>query len=390
MKEYNFDQLIDRRGTDCVKTDGLKEHFGRVDLIPLWVADMDFRTPPCIVEAIRERCEHEVFGYTSAPDEYYKSIIRWVKELHGWDITRDWISYIPGIVKGIGFCVQCFTKPGDKVIIQPPVYPPFRNIPTLQGRVVVNNPLKQVDGVYQMDLDHLESIIDADCKMLILCNPHNPGGIVWDKNSLIQLAEICSKHHIIVISDEIHAEIVYPGITHHPFASVSKQAAACSITFMAPSKTFNIAGIVSSYAIVPDPVLRDKFFHFLEAGELNSAHLFAYTATIAAYTHGDAWRQQMIAYIRQNVDFVNHFLQQHIPQIKAYIPQASFLIWLDCRELGLDQKTLVAFFTEKAHLALNDGGTFGTAGEGYMRLNIGCPRSILEKALLQLKAAIEE
>lgn len=389
MKKNDFDCLIDRKGTSCIKTDALKERFGRDDLIPLWVADMDFRTPAFIVEAIRKRCNHEVFGYTFASDEYYQSIIDWVKLLHQWNIQREWLSYIPGIVKGIGFCVQCFTEPGDKIIIQPPVYHPFRIVPVLQGRTVVDNPLKLVDGKYTMDFEQLESVIDGGCKMLILCNPHNPGGVVWDKETLTTLAEICQKNNILVISDEIHAEIVYPGNKHYPFATVSDAAAANSITFMAPSKTFNMAGIVSSYAIVQDEQLRTKFFHFLEAGELADAHLFAYVATIAAYKEGNNWRCDMIEYVMENVRFIDQYLKNNIPQIKVYLPEASFLVWLDCSGLKLEQKELVSFFINEAKLALNDGNIFGVGGEGYMRLNVGCPRSILEKALNNLKTAVE-
>lgn len=388
MEQYNFDSLINRKGTGCVKTDGLKAYFGCEDLIPLWVADMDFCTPPCIVNAIRERCNHEIFGYTFATDEYYNSIIRWVDKIHRWNVQKEWISYIPGIVKGIGFGIECFSKPGDKIIIQPPVYHPFRIVPTKLNRTVVDNPLKLVNGEYRMDFEQLESVIDETCKILILCSPHNPGGIVWDKETLVRLAEICHKHGIIVISDEIHSEIVYPEYTHYAFATVSEQAAACSITFMAPSKTFNMAGIVSSYAIVPNDSLRRKFFHYLETKELSSAHLFAYTATIAAYNMGDSWRTQMIAYVQENIRFTDEFLKTNLPQIKIYQPQASFLIWLNCKELNLSQPELVSFFTNKAKLALNDGSTFGPGGDGYMRLNIGCPRSILKKALLNLKIAL--
>lgn len=387
MEHYNFDRLISRIGTGCVKVDGMKENFGRDDLIPLWVADMDFCTPPFIMEAIRERCNHEILGYTFATEEYYNSIIRWVKELHQWDIQKKWLTYIPGIVKGIGFVLQCITQPGDKVIIQPPVYHPFRIIPTMQGRTVVNNPLKIEDGIYKMDFEQLQSVIDSNCKVLILCNPHNPGGMVWDKETLARLAEICYEHNILVISDEIHAEIIYSGYRHHSFSTVSDKAAACSITFMAPSKTFNIAGLVSSYAIVPNDTIRRKFFHFLEAGELNSAHLFAYTATIAAYSKGNEWRKRMIEYVQDNVNFIDNFLKDNIPALKIYKPQASFLVWLDCRKLNLTQPELVSFFTDKARLALNNGTIFGTGGEGYMRLNIGCPRSILEQAMKNLKEA---
>ncbi len=389
MKHYNFDEIIDRKGTSCVKYDGLKNAYqGKENLIPLWVADMDFATPDFIVEALKKRCEHPVFGYTFDDDEYYESIQTWLDYKYHWKTEREWISYIPGIVKGIGLAVQCFTQPGDKVIIQPPVYHPFRLVPTRMGREVVYNPLKLEDGVYKMDFEQLESLIDKDCKMLILSNPHNPGGVVWEKEALVKLAQICSAHGILVISDEIHAEMTYPQFRHHPFATVSEEAAACSVTFMAPSKTFNIAGIVSSYALVPDNRIRERFYSFLEAGELNAGTIFAFTATKAAYTYGAEWLQQMRSYVIENVNFVDEYLKKNIPQIKVYRPQASFLVWLDCRELKLTQPELVQLFEDKAGLALNDGTMFGKEGEGFMRLNIGCPRSILNQALESLKKAI--
>lgn len=389
MKHYNFDEIIDRKGTSCVKYDGLKNAYqGKENLIPLWVADMDFATPDFIVEALKKRCEHPVFGYTFDDDEYYESIQTWLDYKYHWKTEREWISYIPGIVKGIGLAVQCFTQPGDKVIIQPPVYHPFRLVPTRMGREVVYNPLKLEDGVYKMDFEQLESLIDKDCKMLILSNPHNPGGVVWEKEALVKLAQICSAHGILVISDEIHAEMTYPQFRHHPFATVSEEAAACSVTFMAPSKTFNIAGIVSSYALVPDSRIREKFYSFLEAGELNAGTIFAFTATKAAYTYGAEWLQQMRSYVIENVNFVDEYLKKNIPQIKVYRPQASFLVWLDCRKLKLAQPELVQLFEDKAGLALNDGTMFGKEGEGFMRLNIGCPRSILNQALESLKKSI--
>lgn len=389
MKHYNFDEIIDRKGTSCVKYDGLKNAYqGKENLIPLWVADMDFATPDFIVEALKKRCEHPVFGYTFDDDEYYESIQTWLDYKYHWKTEREWISYIPGIVKGIGLAVQCFTQPGDKVIIQPPVYHPFRLVPTRMGREVVYNPLKLEDGVYKMGFEQLESLIDKDCKMLILSNPHNPGGVVWEKEALVKLAQICSAHGILVISDEIHAEMTYPQFRHHPFATVSEEAAACSVTFMAPSKTFNIAGIVSSYALVPDSRIREKFYSFLEAGELNAGTIFAFTATKAAYTYGAEWLQQMRSYVIENVNFVDEYLKKNIPQIKVYRPQASFLVWLDCRKLKLAQPELVQLFEDKAGLALNDGTMFGKEGEGFMRLNIGCPRSILNQALESLKKAI--
>ncbi|WP_280766280.1 PatB family C-S lyase [Parabacteroides sp. PFB2-10] len=390
MKQYHFDEVIERHATSSVKYDQLKEVFGSDDLLPLWVADMDFRTPDFIVDALRKRCAHEVFGYTFASDDYYNSILAWLDYKYGWRVERDWISYIPGIVKGISFVVDCFSNEGDKIIIQPPVYHPFRLIPEGMGREVVYNPLRLTQDGYEMDFEQLETLVDEKCKIFILCSPHNPGGIVWPKETLMRLADFCHKHHILVISDEIHAEMTFPGNKHIPFSALSEAAAANSISFMAPSKTFNIAGIVSSYAVVPDPAVREKFFAYLHARELNAGTIFAYEATIAAYTYGAEWLQQMRQYVMRNVDYVDEYLQKHIPQIKVYRPQASFLLWLDCHGLGMKQEALVAFFIQKAKLALNDGSMFGTEGEGFMRMNIGCPRSVIDKALQQLEKAVAD
>jgi len=387
---YNFDEETDRRGTSCIKYDLLTERYGRNDLLPLWVADMDFKTPPFIVDAVRQRCEHQIFGYTFPNDEYYDSIINWVENLHQWKIRREWITYVPGIVKGIAFVIEHFTQKGDKVIIQPPVYHPFRLVTTGLKREVVNNPLKiNANGEYEMDFNQLESVIDECCKILILSNPHNPAGIVWKKEALQTLASICLKHNIIVISDEIHSEMVYPGFTHHPFPTVSDAAASCSITFMAPSKTFNIPGIIASYSIVPNDSLRRDFYDFLNAGEFNEGSLFAYLATVAAYTHGREWRSQMLDYVIDNVHFIDKYLKANIPQIRAVMPQASFLVWLDCHGLEITQKELNNLTVNKAHLALNDGLMFGSEGEGFMRINVGCPRRTLEKALEALHGVIK-
>lgn len=390
MQNYNFDEIINRHGTGAVKTDALKEMFGKTDLIPMWVADMDFRTGDFILDALRERCNHGILGYTMAPDNYFPSIQNWIKKKHQWEVEQDWIRYIPGIVKGIAFCIMNFTKPGDKVIIQPPVYHPFHLIPEMHKRTVVNNNLYESGGKYKMDLSQLRKNIDKNCKLLILCNPHNPIGITWDKETLTELAEICYENNILVISDEIHCDLALFNNKHIPFASVSEKAKSNSITFMAPSKTFNIAGIVSSYAIIPDPLIRNNFYNFLHSSELDQGSIFAYIATQAAYEHGEEWLTQLINYLEKNIILTKQFIEENIPQIKVIIPQASFLIWLDCRELSLDQTDLVSFFINKAHLALNDGKMFGTGGEGFMRMNVGCPQNILIEALGQLKKAINE
>ena len=386
---YDFDQIIDRRGTGALKLDVLADRYGRDDLLPLWVADMDFETPPCVVEALRRRMEHPVFGYTVTPPDYWPAVRQWIADRHGWEVACDWMAYIPGIVKGIGMVLDVFTRPGDRVIIQPPVYHPFRIVPEGNGREVVWNPLREEpDGSYTMDFDQLAEVADPRCKVLILSNPHNPAGIVWDRATLVRLARFCHERGILVISDEIHCDLALWEHRHIPFASVSAEAAACSITFQAPSKTFNIAGIVSSYAVVPDPALRARFFGWLEANEFGDPNLFAPIATLAAYREGEPWRQQMLRYVEQNIDFVIGYCAAQLPEIRPLRPQASFLVWLDCRRLGLPHGQLVDLFVNRARLALNDGAMFGPGGEGFMRLNVGGPRAVLGEALDRLRRAV--
>lgn len=386
--KYNFDQIIDRKGTNALKVDALEERYGNPDLIPMWVADMDFLSPPAVSETIIKRAQHGIFGYTGASQSYYNSIINWVNRHHNWNIQQEWITFIPGIVKGIAFVIDCFTNKDEKVIIQPPVYHPFRIIPTLHQRTVVDNQLVMESRQYKMDLDNLKKIIDPSCKILILCNPHNPAGRVWTRQELIDIAEICYDNNILVISDEIHSDLAFAPNKHIPFASVSEKAAQNSITFMAPSKTFNIAGIVSSYSIIPNKDLREKFEAYLSASELDEGHIFAYLATEAAYDNGDDWLIEVKDYIWKNITFVDEYLKRNIPQIKAIIPQASFLIWLDCKELKLSQEDLVSLFVNDAKLALNDGTMFGAGGEGFMRMNVGTSQTIIEKALDNLKKAV--
>lgn len=387
---YDFDKIIDRTGSGDLKHEVLEERYGRSDLLPLWVADMDFETPHFITDALRKRMAHSLFGYTVEPKDYWPTVQQWLKDHHQWDVKREWLTYIPGIVKGIGMVVNIFTKPGDKVIIQPPVYHPFRLTPQGNGREVVYNPLHEnADGSYSMDFDNLAEVADDQCKVLILSNPHNPAGIVWDKDTLARLADFCHDRHILVISDEIHCDMALWGNKHVPFATVSEKAAQGSITFGAPSKTFNIAGIVSSYAIVPNDEIRAKFYSWLTANELNEPTIFSPIATIAAFQHGEEWRQAMLHYVEENILFVEDYCKKHIPQLKPLRPEASFLVWLDCRQLGIDHKQLVDLFVNKAHLALNDGEMFGQGGEGFMRMNVGTPRSVLQQALEQLRQALQ-
>ena len=389
MGQYDFDSIIERRGTGALKTDALQQRYGNAGLLPLWVADMDFATPPFIVDALKKRMEHPIFGYTVEPDDFWPCVQDWILEHHSWKVEREWLTYIPGIVKGIGMAINAFLAPDEKVIIQPPVYHPFRLVPQGNGREVVYNPLREnPDGSYSMDFENLEQVCDDKCRMLILSNPHNPAGILWDKDTLARLARFCHSRGIIVISDEIHCDMALWGGRHIPFASSCEQAAQCSITFGSPSKTFNIAGIVSSYAIVPEQELREKFYGYLSANEYNDPPIFSPIATIAAFRNGEQWRKEMLEYVEGNILALEQYCRQYIPEIKPLRPQASFLVWLDCRALGLAHEQLVSLFVDKAGLALNDGEMFGQGGQGFMRMNAGCPRATLMQALEKLRSAL--
>lgn len=388
--KYNFDKIIDRHGTGALAVDVLNERYGRPDLTPMWVADMNFETPEFITDALRRRLDHSLYGYTDMPADFWPTVIKWIADHHQWNVDSEWMRFIPGIVKGIGFVVNVFCKPDEKVIIQPPVYHPFRLTPLGNKREVVMNPLiMNEDGSYSMDFEGLANVADEKCRVLILANPHNPAGIVWDVDTLSRLADFCWERGIIVISDEIHCDMAHKGFKHHPFASVSERAAQCSITFGAPSKTFNIAGIVSSYCVVPNEELRRPFFEWLDANELSEPTIFSPIATIAAFQNGEEWRQQMLEYVEANIDFVDNFLKTRIPQIKALRPQASFLIWLNCRDLNLDHDALNRLFVDGARLALNDGEMFGEEGRGFMRMNIASPRAVLQDAMERLEKAVK-
>ena len=390
MSSYNFDTHIDRAGTGALKVDALGPRWGRTDLLPLWVADMDFPTPDFILDALRDRLAHPILGYTAEPADYRPAIVDWMAGHHDWHIAPEWISFVPGVVKGIAFVLDAFTQPGDKILIQPPVYHLFSLTIERTGRTVVDNPLRmREDGQYEMDFDQLAAVAEG-CKALVLCNPHNPGGRCWDRATLTRLAEFCAERKILVVSDEIHADMALFGARHCPFADVAPCAAANSITFGAPTKTFNLAGVVSSYAIVPDDGLRQRFFDWLQARELNEPTVFAPIATVAAFRRGEMWRREMLAYVEDNIRFVETYCREHLPAVRPIRPEASFLVWLDCRELGLAHDDLLDLFVDKARLALNDGEMFGTGGAGFMRLNVGTPRAVLEQAMERLAAAVAQ
>ncbi len=388
---YNFDEIIDRRGTNAIKLERCKALFGTEELLPLWVADMDFRTPDFVLNAIQQRLEHPILGYTMYPKEYYPLMQKWIVEHHQWDVKREWLGFLPGIVPGLAFAVQCFTAPGDEIMVQPPVYYPFFNVIKNNGRVVVDNPLKEINGRFEFDFDDFEAKITSKTKMLILCNPHNPGGRVWTKTELQMLASICEKNNILIVSDEIHADMVLPNnVAHTPFATVSAWAEQHTVTFMAPTKVFNMPGLISAEYIIPNAEIRHQFASFLEASEMNAGNIFAYIGAVAAYEQGEAWRVEMLDYVQANINYVADFLKMNVPQVVPMIPEASFLVWLDCEKLGMETDELHQFFAHKAGLGLNKGSIFGQGGEYHLRLNVACSRLILEQAMEQLKKAVDD
>jgi len=387
--EYNFDEVLNRAGTGCIKYDARKAYFGNENIIPMWVADMDFRSPAFISEAIRNRTEHEVYGYFLKSESYYQSIIDWMNSRHSWKIQKDWILYAPGVVPAVNMSVLAYTEPGDKIIIQPPVYFPFFTAIKNHGRQILENPLKENDGRYIMDYEQLKSIIDDKTKMLILCSPHNPVGRVWKKEELLKLCEICLKHNIIILSDEIHADLTFDGFKHFATAGLSEAIAARTVCFIAPSKTFNLAGLASSNLIIPDKTLRDKYSSYMNNLHVESGNIFGVLATEVAYRHGMDWLNELISYLQINLEFLTDFILKNIPQVRVIHPEATYLVWLDFRQMNLSQKELKEFLIEKAGLGFNDGTTFGTGGEGYMRINIACRKSLLIEALEKLRMAFE-
>lgn len=362
--------------------------FGRHDVTPLWIADLDFAVCPDIVDALRRRLEHPVLGYSAAPDSYWEAITDWLQRRHGISVSREELTFIPGVVKGIALAINYFTNRGDKIVIQPPVYHPFKMVIEGNQRQAIANPLLNDGETYSMDLDGLQEIIDREHpKMLVLCNPHNPIGIQWNEETLRRLASMCHAADMVVVSDEIHGDLMLGGCRHVAFATVSDDAAAVAVTLGAPSKTFNIPGLVSSWMFVKNPQLRESFYSWLDANEFNAPTMTACIGAEAAYRHGEEWMEQMLAYVEDNINFACDYVAANIPCVKVVRPQASFLLWLDFRKLGLCQKELMDLLLDKAHLALNDGTMFGKEGTGFMRLNVGTPRKVLAEALDHIRMA---
>ena len=387
MKKYNFDEIIPREGTNCIKYDAREWIFKTNDVLPLWVADMDFRTPDFIVDAIKKRADHEIYGYTFKPESYYNSIIGWMKRRHNWEIKKEWISFSPGVVAGLTLAIETFSKPGDEVIVQPPVYFPFFESVKGTRRQLIENPLKLENGRYTFDFEDLKTKITDKTKLLLLCNPQNPGGMAWTREELEKLSALCIEKNIMVIADEIHSDLVFKGHKHIPFTTVSEEAAKNSIVFMAPSKTFNVAGLSSSVALIPNKTKFNRFERALAIGHLWMGNIFGTVALEAAYLKGDDWLDQLMDYLWKNYLFLEKFIGEKLPKVKVMKPEATYLIWLDFREYGMNDQELFKFTIDEAKVGLNNGAKFGIGGDGWLRLNIGCPRSILEEGLQRLEKA---
>ncbi|CEN45910.1 MalY/PatB family protein [Capnocytophaga canis] len=387
--EYNFDEINDRSKSDALKLEALQPRWGRTDLLAMWIADMDFKTPPFIVNALKKRMECEIFGYTAKPQQWYDAIINWQQKRFGWNISQEMISFTPGVVPALAMVVQAFTEKGDKVLIQQPVYYPFSLVVENNNRILVNSPLELIDGQYQINFDRLEKDIKG-CKVFLFCHPHNPGGRVWRRDELERVADICHRNNVVLVSDEIHADLTLPPHKHIPLGSVSDQARQMSITFASPSKAFNMAGFTTSYAVIQNPELREKFQSYVEGNMLGDGNVFAYQTVIAAYTEGEEWLNKLLKYIQKNIDFVVDYVEKNIPKVKCIVPEASYLVFLDFRGLEICQESLVHLCVDGAKLALNDGAMYGKEGEGFMRINLACPQSIIAQALHQLKDAIEK
>ncbi|NMB07639.1 MAG: pyridoxal phosphate-dependent aminotransferase [Tissierellia bacterium] len=386
---YNFDEVVNRNNTDSRKWGTLEEIYGTTDILPMWVADMDFKSADEIIEALKKRAEHGVFGYTWEQDSFYDSIIKWVKRRHNWNIKKEWILFTPGVVMGLNLGVRELVKEGEKVLIQSPVYPPFYRVIENNNRIVNLNPLKDTGEKFVMDYEDLEQKIDKDTKLMMICNPHNPVGRVWTREELIRLGDICIKNEIVIISDEIHSDFILKGHTHVPLASISKELEERTITLMAPSKTFNIAGLATSVAIIPNEELRNAYEKAIEVMEIGNTTIFGNVGFEAAYNHGEEWLDELLIYIEDNIDYAMEYINRNIPEIKVYRPDGTYLLWLNFRGLNKSPEEINEALIKIGKVGLNEGSPYGKEGEGFFRLNIGCARSILEEGLRRIEKAVK-
>lgn len=386
---HNFDEIVSRENSRCEKYDNREMIFGSADVLPMWVADTDFRTPDFIVEAIRKRTEHEVFGYPAFPVFYFEAIRNWLWQQHSWKVDKSSLAFCPNVVVGIASAVLSMTSPGDKIIVQPPVYFPFFHVVEKNNRVLVENPLKIVDGKYCFDFDDLIGKLDGSVKMLLLCSPHNPGGRVWSKDELQKLSDICRAYNIIIVSDEIHSDLTLPGVTHFPLAEISPEAAMSTVTVSSASKTFNIAGLSSAYVVISNPILMEKYNQFMEATHIGSGNIFGLTATEAAYNNGNEWLGDLRVYLASNHKLLSDFFRNNIPNARVMDAEGSFLSWVDISEIGLNSRQ-AAVKLAKAGIGISPGYLFGQGGDNFIRINVGCPQSVLEKALVIMKQVFSE
>lgn len=384
--DFDFDRVIDRSGTASLKYDARDRVFGRADVIPLWVADMDFAVPDAVQRALAVRAAHPVYGYTEYPESLYDAQIGWLATRHGWHIERASILFCPGVVPSLHAAILAFTRPGESVIVQPPVYAPFLAAAETSGRKTLSNPLAVEAGRYRFDLEDFERCARAGARLLLLCSPHNPVGRVWQRDELQALLEICARHDITVVSDEIHADLVYPGVCHTPLATLARDKVNI-ITAVAPSKTFNIPGLGLSALIVPHATDRAAIMKAFDTLHVSASNPFSIAAFEAAYREGAPWLDGLLDYLAATRDFVREYLRQHLPQIKLVEPQGTYLLWLDCRGMGMDDRQLKHFFVQQAGVGLSPGVLFGAQGSGFMRMNIGAPRSVVGQALEQIACA---
>lgn len=383
----DFDTVVPREGSASVKWDGRKAYFGSEDLIPMWVADMDFAVPEAVSRAVKERADHPVFGYTLATDSLYDSLVHWLKHRHGWEIQRDWIILSPGVVPSLHGAAIAFAGAGEGVIVQPPVYFPFFSAVTETDRRLIHNPLVEENGRYRMDFDHLELCARQGAKLLMLCTPHNPVGRVWQEDELRQVLDIARRHGLVILSDEIHHDLIFPGHRHIPLSLLAEPGDQI-VTAVAPSKTFNIPGLGLSALIVPDPKHRAALRKAFELLHLGASNPFSLVAFEAAYRGGEEWLGGLLVYLTETRDFVARYLAEHIPQIKLVQAEGTYLLWLDCRALGLDDAALRKFFIRGARVGMNPGTVFGQGGSGFMRMNIGASRQVVAEALARIARAV--
>lgn len=384
----DFDRLIARDGTSSFKYEARAEYFGNERIIPLWVADMDFAAPEAVQRALAERAAHPIYGYTVYPESLYESLMRWLDERHGWKVEREWITLCPGVVPSLHASIMALTRPGDAVIVQPPVYAPFLSAPGTTGRRTVVNPLALAGDHYRFNLEHLERCATDGARMLLLCSPHNPAGRVWQRQELQALLEICGLHGITVVSDEIHADLVYPGTRHTPLAKLAGDKVNV-ITAVAPSKTFNIPGLGLSALIVPNSSDRAAVARAFDTLHVGAANPFSIAAFEAAYREGAPWLDELMAYLAATRDYVRDFIGRHLPRIGLIEPEGTYLLWLDCRAMELDNAQLKQFFVD-AGVGLSPGILFGEQGSGFMRMNIGVPHSVIAQALENIAHAANQ